>query len=685
MRSIQAQLDASFRKALGAALGEAGRDADPLIRRAQDPQFGDYQANAAMGLAKALRQKPRDVAQRIVDALKADAAFGAMCEPPEIAGPGFINLRLKPAFLAGSLAAIPPAPVGAEEAVDRLGIEPVAAPQTVVVDYSGVNIAKQMHVGHLRSTIIGDVAVRALAFEGHNVIRQNHLGDWGLQMGQMLRRLAPRQELLGDATTADESLVRARIAANLSEIEKEYKAAQAEEKADRALAEQSRQWVVRLQAGDPEARRVWERIRAGTMFACQQIYDRLGVLLTDADAAGESFYADRLTETVDELRAALAAGGGLADVREDQGALCVFHRDEKGQPAFKNPEGGPLPLIIQKSDGAYLYATTDLAAVRYRTRNLHADRVIYVTDARQELHFKMVFATARAAGWTRKPDGGEVRLDHVMFGSVLGEDRRPLKTRSGENVMLRDLLDEAVARAEQLVRANEADPAKRRGFSEAQIRQIAEAVGIGAVKYADLAQNRLSDYIFSWDKMLAMDGNTAPYMMYAYARIRSIHAKAAESSDGAILRQAQGERSDEGEEKNSDAGEDSALRSQSSDTNAGRAVLRDRAPAGPEVRPPVEPQSSVLELVEPAEVALAKCILQFADVVDAVADELKPNILTGYLYELAGAFMKFYETCPVLKAATPALRSSRLRLCDLTARTLRTGLDLLGIRVVERM
>ena len=637
------------------ALGESAREADPLIRRAQDPKFGDYQSNAAMGLAKAAGQNPRDVAERIVRALETDARFSAMCEPPEIAGPGFINMRLTRAFLNRSLSAIPAAPA---EGMDRLGIEPVDEPQTVVVDYSGVNVAKQMHVGHLRSTIIGDAAARLLEFEGHRVIRQNHVGDWGLQMGQMLRRIAPREARLAsgaDGATEEEAIL-SNIAAHLSEIEEEYRIAQAEEKRDPALADESRQWVVRLQSGDAEARRVWERIRAGTMFACQQIYERLGVLLTDADVAGESFYAEMLGETVGELRAALAGGDRRATVREDQGAVCVFHTDEKGQPVFRNAEGEPLPLIIQKSDGAYLYATTDLAALRYRTRVLNADRVIYVTDARQELHFKMVFATARAASWVRKADGREVRLDHVMFGSVLGEDRRPLKTRSGENVMLKDLLEEAVARAEQLVRGNEADPAKRRGFSEEEIRRIAEAVGIGAVKYADLSQNRLSDYVFSWDKMLAMEGNTAPYMMYAYARVRSIYAKMA------------GEGGEATEQRNHEGG------------SAGAASARDRISSSA-----VGCESSGVVLGEPAEVELGKAILRFAETVEGVAEELKPNLLTSYLYELAGAFMKFYESCPVIRAETPAVRASRLRLCDLTARTLRTGLGLLGIRVLERM
>ncbi len=635
MRSLLGRLEEYFRLALAAALGDAGRDADPLIRRAQDPRFGDYQSNAAMGLAKALRQKPHDVARRIVDALAGLEPFTAMCEPPQIAGPGFINLRLRAEYLACCLDTIPPT-ADTPDAIDRIGIQPTSRPQTVVVDYSGPNIAKQMHVGHLRSTIIGDVIARVLAFEGHHVIRQNHVGDWGKQMGQMLRRMVDAQPSFGDAE-GDESALVADVAAHLAEIERQYKAAQEEERHDPSLAERSRQWVVRLQSGDPLARRIWQRIRGGTLLACQRAYRRLGVLLTEADVRGESFYNDMLAETVDELREVLAEGNPAAVVREDRGALCVFHMDAQGRPAFKNPDGNPLPLIIRKSDGAFLYATTDLAALRFRIRELKADRIIYTTDHRQGDHFQMVFATARAAGWTRRPDASDVRLEHVMFGAVLGEDRKPLKTRSGDNVMLKELLDEAVARAEQLVRAAEADPARRRGFSDEQIRDIAEAVGIGAVKYADLCQNRTSDYVFSWDKMLAMDGNTAPYMMYAYARIRSIAARA-----GA-------------EETSAEAAD------------------------GPGAA------AAAITLSEPAEIDLSRRILQFAETVDAVAEELKPSILTGYLYDLAGAFMKFYETCPVLKADTPERRASRLRLCDLTARTLRTGLDLLGIRVVERM
>jgi arginyl-tRNA synthetase len=327
-------------------------------------------------------------------------------------------------------------------------------------------------------------------------------------------------------------------------------------------------------------------------------------------------------------------------VEESEGALCIFHRTLDGQPLFKSPDGKPIPMIIRKSDGAFLYATTDLAALDFRLRELQADRIIYVTDARQTLHFQMLFATARAAGWTIDDEKfDEVQLEHMTFGSILGEDRRPLKSRTGENVKLAELLDEAVNRAEALIRGNEEDPARRRGFSEDEIRDIAEAVGIGAVKYADLSQNRQSDYVFSWDKMLSLDGNTAPYLMYAYARIRSIYRRGGE------------------------------------------------ALSGPAARGEHHPGSPVQELVlnDPAERVLARQILRFQEMLESVASGLRINLLTDYLYQLAGMFMKFYETCPVLNAPSPAERMSRLSLCDLTARTLRRGLNLLGIRVVERM
>jgi arginyl-tRNA synthetase len=624
VQSIRSELDACFRTAIAAALGEPGRSADPLIKRAQDPQFGDYQSNAAMGLAKQAKAKPRDVAQRIVDAVTQQPAFRAMCEPPEIAGPGFINLRIKPAWLAARLAAIPGAPSDDPD-TDRLGIDPADTPETVVVDYSSPNVAKQMHVGHIRSTIIGDVIARVLAFGGHRVIRQNHVGDWGTQFGILIEQKARGGlDLTGELSTV------------LDKLEAAYRAGQAAFADDPAFADAARQAVARLQSGDPAAREIWQEICDVSERAFVDIYRRLNVRLGLDDVRGESFYNDRLADTVNALRKSLAANTDSgADLREDQGALCVFHQDADGKPRFKGPDGNALPMIVQKSDGAYLYATTDLAALRFRVRDLAADRIIYVTDARQTLHFEMLFATVRGASWITRDDTRTVRLDHVTFGSVLGEDRRPLKTRTGENVKLKALLDEAVSRAERLVRANEADPAKRRGFSEDQIRDIAEAVGIGAVKYADLAQDRHSDYVFNWDKMLALDGNTAPYMMYAYARIRSIYAKS-EESDEATKR-----RSDEG--------------------------------------------NAPIVLAELAELHLAKRILELPDAIDTVAENLRPHVLTVYLFELAQAFSAFYEACPVLKADTPDQRASRMRLCDLTARALRLGLNLLGIRTVERM
>ncbi len=619
MKSIVVLLDAFFRQALTAVMGDQGRQVDPVIRPAGDDRFGDYQSNVAMSLAKRLSAAPREVARRLVEALPPEAL--AMCEPPEIAGPGFINIRLRGEWMAARLDE-----VSAASANDRLGIEPAAEPQTVVVDYSGPNIAKQMHVGHLRSTIIGDSIARILEFEGHRVIRQNHVGDWGTQFGMLIAYLT---EKLPAAAAAPSSV-------HIADLEAFYREANARAREDPEFHERARARVVALHNRDPETMRAWQYIVEESRRHYLPIYARLGVRLTREDERGESFYADRLEGTVAELRQRFGPGHAAPPdapcritVELSQGALCVFHTAPDGTPLFRNPEGEPFPLIIRKSDGAFLYATTDLAALKYRITELGADRVIYVTDARQCQHFEMVFATARAAGWTRRPGAAaETRLDHVPFGSILGEDRRPLKTRSGENVKLADLLDEAVNRAEALVRAAEADPARRRGFTDDEIRDVAEAVGIGAVKYADLSQNRQSDYVFSWDRMLALEGNTAPYLMYAYARIRSIHRRGGETAD-----------------------------------------LSD----GP------------VRIEQPAERALARQILRFAEIIEGAAAGLRINLLTDYLYELAGLFMKFYEQCPVLKAESDAARASRLRLCELTARTLRVGLDLLGIRSLERM
>jgi arginyl-tRNA synthetase len=598
MKNLQQTIHERFLDAFRRMPGPDVADADPMIRRSTDPRFGDFQSNCAMGLAKRIGAKPRDVAERIKAALSIDD----ICDEPEIAGPGFINLRLRREFMAQQLERISPGD-------DRLTIGPVTPAQTVVVDYSSPNIAKQMHVGHLRSTIIGDVISRVIVFQGHRVIRQNHLGDWGLPLAMLVTRWKDVKE---EEKPADP-------AALLEFLEGLYRQANEEIETNPEFEKQAREILYDIQHGRGEARRYWQEIKHASMTSAYEMYRRLDVLLTEADEYGESAYRDALADTVKELE-------DIGAVEESEGARCIF------MEGFRTREDTPLPLIIQKTDGSFLYATTDLAAMRYRIRELKADRIIYVTDARQKLHFEMVFAAAAKAGWLLSGDR-TVSLEHVTFGSVLGEDGKPLKTRSGENVKLKDLLDEAVQRGADLAVQNENDPARARGLGEDEIRRIGEAVGIGAVKYADLSQNRTTDYVFSWSKMLAMDGNTAPYLMYAYARIRSIYRKGIE---------------------------------------AGHIDADSIAAAN-------------VDLSEPAERELALQILQLADVVDQVARELKPNVLTAYLYDLATAFMRFYETCPVLKAGSESMRNARLRLCDLTASALRLGLELLGIRPLERM
>jgi arginyl-tRNA synthetase len=567
------------RDAIASGLDAGLADVDPLIRPTQDPRFGDFQANVAMSLAKRLGRKPREVAEAIVGSLD----LRGLAAQAEIAGPGFINVRADDALLARLVG---------EAAVDRarLGVPQATDPATVVVDYSGPNVAKEMHVGHLRSTVIGDSLARVLAFLGHRVIRQNHVGDWGTQFGLLIEHLLD-PEPRGASTTAPTSLT------------EHYRAASARDAAEPAFAERARKRVVALQAGDPETRAAWKRLVDASAEEFEAVYRRLAVQLGLDDIRGESAYNERLPAVVADLRA-----HGLA--RESEGALCVF------PDGFKTKDGEPLPLIVQKSDGGYLYATTDLAALRYRVAELGARRLVYVTDARQRQHFEMVFATARAAGWV--PD--DVRLDHVVFGSVLGEDGKPFKTRSGDTVRLIDLLDEAEERALAIV--GEKNPE----LSAAERARVAHAVGVGAIKYADLASDRVKDYVFSWTRMLAMDGNTAPYLQYAYARIRSIFRKA-----GVVA-----------------------------------------APA------------AAVTLVAPQERALALVLLGFEGVVDAVARTLEPHRLCTYLYEVATAFSAFYEACPVVQA-DPATRDSRLVLCDVTARTLATGLDLLGIETLDRM
>ncbi|MBP7050887.1 MAG: arginine--tRNA ligase [Phycisphaerae bacterium] len=597
MKSTVDILEERISAAMTKATGQT--DCAAVIRPATDPRFGDYQANGVMSLAKQIKTNPRKLAETVV----AQLDLSDLCEPPEVAGPGFINLRLKPQYVATELLRI------AAENTDRLGIRPAVSPQTIVVDFSSPNVAKQMHVGHLRSTIIGDCLCRLLEFEGHRVTRQNHIGDWGTQFGMLIAHLDEMHRAgmprMGEETDSHVQIVI---------FEEFYRQAKKRYDEDAEFAGKSRSWVVKLQNHDPIATSFWRDIVAASLAECQQLYETLGVTLAAKDARGESSYNDDLPTVIRDLKA-----NGLAV--ESEGAVCVF------PPGFQTKEGEPLPFIIQKSDGAFLYATTDLAALRYRINVLKADRIVYVTDARQIQHFQMLFKVAEMAGWDQR-DGQKVELVHVTFGSVLGEDGKPLKTRSGENVKLRDLLDEAVERATTVVEE------KNPELSAKAKSQIAQAVGIGAVKYADYCNSRTSDYVFSFDKMLAMEGNTAPYMQYAYARVRSIERKA--QTKGVDV-----------------AGELASVKT--------------------------------LNLSEPSELDLAKHLVRYAEAVESAIADYRPNYLTAYLYELAQRFSTFYTNCPVLDAP-PASRPTRLLLCDQTARTIGHGLaQLLGIAVVEQM
>ncbi len=593
---------------VGAAMAAAtGRkDCAAIVRPATDAKFGDYQVNGVMALAKQLKTNPRKLAEQVVTNLD----LSDICEPPEVAGPGFINLRIKADYAARALLEINKDPAG-------LGIERTTAPKTIVVDFSSPNIAKQMHVGHLRSTILGDCICRTLECLGHKVIRQNHIGDWGTPMGMVIFGLSKagvdRYAFADDGSLREfKSILRA-IDANgltLDELERSYKQMVSIATDYPTVELNTRQVTSLLQQGDADVKAIWNAARRVTLKECACLYGTLRVLLSDNDVRGESFYDALLPDVVEELKRK-----GLAV--ESDGAVCVFPE------GFKNKEGEPLPFIIEKSDGAYLYATTDLAALRYRVNELKADAIIYVTDARQKLHFEMLFEVAEMAHWATKD-----RLKHVMFGSILGDDGTPLKTRSGENVKLKELLDEAVERARKIVEE------KNPELSREEKDKIARAVGIGAVKYADYSNNRTSDYVFSFDKMLAMEGNTAPYMQYAYARIKSIERKA-----------------------------------QSKDVDIEAELAGVKA----------------LSLSEPAELDLAKHLTRYGEAIEGAAADYRPNYLTAYLYELSQKFSAFYTNCPVLGAG-PDKRPTRLLLCDLTAKTIRHGLhELLGIEVVEQM
>jgi arginyl-tRNA synthetase len=589
MNTLLEQLKISVNQALVAAFGEELAQNDPLVVAASNPKFGDYQSNVALSLAKQLKQAPRAIAEKIVANLKVDE----ICQTPAIAGAGFINLTIKPSYLETRLSAI--------QTDRRLGIEAVSSPQKVIVDFSSPNIAKEMHVGHLRSTIIGDAIANVLEFRGHDVLRLNHVGDWGTQFGMLIAYL---KEVYPEALTTADAL-------DLGDLVSLYKKAKIRFDEDEEFKETARNEVVKLQAGDPESRHAWQLLCDQSRREFQLIYDLLDIQLTER---GESFYNPFLPDVVAELDKQ-----GLLE--EDAGAKCVFLE------GFTNKAGEPLPLIVQKSDGGYNYATTDLAALKYRVEQDGADRIIYVTDAGQSNHFAAVFQVAKRAGILPEKVEVEVEVVHVPFGLVLGEDGKKLKTRSGETIKLKDLLDEAV----NLAKRDLTSRIEREGRKESAefIDRVSQVVGISAVKYADLSQNRTTDYKFSYSKMLALQGNTAPYLLYAYVRVQGI------SRRGEIDFQQLG-------------------------------------------------TSSKILLAEETEVILAKHILQLGEVIQEVEQDLFPNRLCLYIYELSQKFNQFYESCPILQADDP-LRTSRLILADLTARTLKLGLSLLGIAVVERM
>jgi arginyl-tRNA synthetase len=578
-------LRSPFRAAIVSAFGGEHEHIDPALRRSDR---ADYQANVALALCKIVGGRPRDVAATIVKHLN----VANMVARIEIAGPGFINLTLDTSFLSESLSHL---------ATDsQLGIVPAIVGETVVIDYSSPNVAKEMHVGNLRSTIIGDALSRVLEDVGHRVIRQNHLGDWGTPFGMLIEHLLD----IGVAETSAEGPTTGHADPSIADLGAFYREARAKFDSDPAFADRARRRVVLLQSGDRPTLARWHSLVVASKRYFAAIYDILSVKLTDEDIAGESLYNPMLPEIVAELEQK-----GLTSVSD--GALCVF------PPGFPGRDGAPLPLIVRKQDGGFGYATTDLAAVRYRVKTLGARRLVYVVGATQSQHLAMVFKTAELAGWLAPPS----RAEHVAFGSVLGADRKMFKTRGGETVRLIDLLDEADERALAIV--TEKNPSLDDGSRAA----VARAVGVGAIKYADLSSDRIKDYVFDWSRMLAFDGNTAPYLQYAHARISSIIRRGEVGS----------------------------------------------AAVGP------------IALGAPAERALGLEILGFGTVVHEVAATLQPHRLCTYLYGLSTAFSTFYETCPVLNASHDAERRSRMALSLLTARVLAHGLDLLGIAVPERM
>ncbi|GAA6173962.1 arginine--tRNA ligase [Colwellia sp. KU-HH00111] len=581
---------------VSAAMVAAGLPADtnPAISISNRPQFGDYQANGVMGAAKKLKTNPRELATKVLEQLTVSKSLDGIADNIELAGPGFINIHLSPTWLSTQLNVI--------SQDTHLGVSQRASDgndkqQTVVVDYSAPNLAKEMHVGHLRSTIIGDAVVRALEFRGDTVIRQNHMGDWGTQFGMLIAHLSDKLASNQVAETA------------LADLENFYREAKIRFDEEEGFADRARADVVKLQSGDAGCAKLWQQFIDISITHSEEIYHKLNVSLKRSDIMGESAYNDDLSAVIDELMANEIAV-------EDQGAKVVFI-DE-----MANKDGEPSVFIVQKSGGGFLYATTDLSACRYRSGKLKADRIIIFTDARQALHFKQVEIVARKAGFL--PDN--VGYDHCPFGMMMGDDGKPFKTRTGGTIKLAELLDEAVSRASELIKEKNPD------INTNELTTIAKKVGIGAVKFADLSKNRTSDYIFNWKTMLSFEGATAPYLQYAYSRIQSIFIKAEQNKSKATAHNAN------------------------------------------------------IQIIESQEKALALKLLQLEDVIDAVISECTPNLLCNYLYELASLYMSFYEACPILKTGIDEeVKASRLALCQLIAKTLKQGLDILGIEVMERM
>lgn len=588
LASVTTDVAHAVRRAVGSVLPEAGT-VDPLVRPSTR---ADLQANVALPLAKRLKRPPAELAAQIAQQLAQDAP---VIEKTEVSGPGFINITLPPGELWRRAAT--------RRGDARLGVGESRRGERTVIDYSAPNIAKEMHVGHLRTTVIGDCLARLLSHLGAEVIRQNHLGDWGTQFGMLIQYLQEHPEQLWRASDLAGSGDAENSVLALDEL---YRSARALFDADPGFADRARSRVVLLQSGDEETLAVWREIVAESEDAFQAIYHRMSILLTPADSAGESFYNGYLADVVQEL-----AAKGIAV--ESRGALCVFDPDVLG------PDGEPVPLIVRKSDGGYGYDTTDLATIRYRMQDLKADRVLYVVDARQSMHFQMVFDCARRAGWIT--DRADVR--HLPFGTVLGPDGRPFRTRAGGTVRLSDLLDDAVAQARVIVAEKKPD------LSPAELDELAEIVGIASVKYAELSTSRVKDYVFDVPRMVSFTGDTGAYLQYAHARVHSILRRAAAGGHAA--------------------------------------------------------SSELSGNLEPQERALILKLDAFGDVLGDVAETLEPHRLCGYLYELSKTFTDFYELCPVLKAPTDQQRSNRLALCELTALTLRQGLDLLGIAAPEQL